>query len=172
MLPNSTICPNVWTNHINNNRNINAALRALTSCCLLLVAMIFFCCSLSLTIERHFSGFLSIAQTFMFGTQSFRETRPSSCVRRGQLFLFVFHLTEDDSVPDRGCLLRQRRICDGEFLLWFSPNKHIIALFGCFSRSSFPLQGESHPVGSLCDFQAWWLTYFGKTVLHCSLVYF
>ncbi len=24
------------------------------------------------------------------------------------------------------------------------------------------LQGESHSEGSVCNFQAWWLTYFGK----------
>lgn len=30
--------------------------------------------------------------------------------------------------------------------------------------SFLSVQGESHPEGALCDFQAWWLTYFGECV--------
>lgn len=29
----------------------------------------------------------------------------------------------------------------------------------------YVVQGEDHPEGALCTFQAWWLTYFGELQL-------
>ncbi len=80
-----------------------------------------------------------------------------------------FHCTENDSQPDCSRLLRQRSICHGELLS--SKHTHrgclgwFVKMFPCAVLPSFT-QGESHPEGSLCDFQAWWLTYFGETKLN------
>ena len=91
------------------------------------------------------------------------------------LFMSFSHFlcTEDDPQPDCRRLFRQRSICHGEFLLSVSLNAQIFFFFfydlevgeKCLSALFCPsfTQGESHPEGSLCDFQAWWLTYFGKS---------
>ena len=42
-----------------------------------------------------------------------------------------------------------------------NTHTHMQACMMCFLF--FLPQSESHPEGSLCNFQAWWLTYFGKT---------
>lgn len=86
----------------------------------------------------------------------------------------IFTTTEDDSQPDCSCLLQQCSIRHGELLEFVSLNTHM-AEAGVFLLvvnenvsmlsflPSFLPQGDSHPVGALCDFQACWLTYFGKT---------
>ncbi|XP_049583217.1 si:dkey-100n23.5 isoform X2 [Syngnathus scovelli] len=46
------------------------------------------------------------------------------------------------------------------------PKKMILSLtVAAFFDSLAYVMGESHPEGSLCDFQAWWLTYFDWSAL-------
>ncbi|XP_041663659.1 cyclic AMP receptor 1 isoform X3 [Cheilinus undulatus] len=53
------------------------------------------------------------------------------------------------------------------FVIWLLRRYHSLAqkmilslTVAAFFNSTAYVMGESHPGGSLCDFQAWWLTYF------------
>ncbi|CAG5865805.1 unnamed protein product [Menidia menidia] len=58
------------------------------------------------------------------------------------------------------------------FVIWLLRRYHSLAqkmilslTVAAFFDSVAYVMGESHPEGSLCDFQAWWLTYFDWSAL-------
>ncbi|XP_065818379.1 si:dkey-100n23.5 [Labrus bergylta] len=58
------------------------------------------------------------------------------------------------------------------FVIWLLRRYHSLAqkmilslTVAAFFDSTAYVMGESHPEGSLCDFQAWWLTYFDWSAL-------